>query len=45
LVENSGKVLKSPENKKAPIYRGLVNLSQLRETQKTLFDVLDLLIE
>ncbi len=43
LVENSGKVLKSTENKKAPIYRGLINLSKLRETQKTLFDVLDLL--
>lgn len=44
LVENSRKGLKSPENKKAPIYRGLVRLSKLRETQKTLFDVLDLLV-
>jgi hypothetical protein len=45
FVENTGKDLKSPENKKAPIYRGLVRLSKLRETQKTLFDILDLLIE
>jgi hypothetical protein len=43
LVENRGKDLKSSENKKAPIYRGLVRLSKLKETQKTLFDILDLL--
>ncbi|CAH8188832.1 hypothetical protein VAEKB19_1510009 [Vibrio aestuarianus] len=43
MVENRGKDLKSPENKKAPIYRDLVRLSKLKETQKTLFDILDLL--
>lgn len=42
LVENSRKGLKSSENKKSPNLQGL---GKLKETQKTLFDVLDLLVD